>query len=669
METVINGIEQKFSLVSMLLEAKPAPNEALLKFKNLLEKDYMEYTRQDDALSEEAVALLEMQGILRDLETFVRNEDIYSKNAIALAGGFSSGKSTFCNNLFCTREISLPVKVTPSTAIPAYVISGKETKAWGLTSKGGKVDLGVDAYKQMDHEFLKSFQFNLKDLMPSVVIQTQMADTFEHICFIDTPGYNSAKTDDSYTSEDAQTSLMFIRQAKALFWFIGLKSTGTLTDNDVDFLNTVIAEAPEKRIYVVCNQADVKSQSACDEILDHVVEILDDNEIPYEGVAAYSSNKKTTYGYRGKSLEDFFAEMNRQNTDKKKDLQKRLKNLFRKHINADANLIQIDMEKSKALNKVILHFNSLMGDVENKIGDETAKARREAIVKGTSYSKKDEIFSAESVELIRRELALLRADLEKEIELYRKNKDAATELSKKMNDVVEDVFKNVRDNGDDAFVNIPAGSFTMGDDSGTRDVRPAHTVSLSAFKMKSTLVTQEEWRRVMGEESNSKFKGDSLPVEHVSYNDAVAFCNRLSERDGLTPCYDSKGKCHLDVNGYRLPTEAEWEYAALTCSELSLFECAWYKENSSGSTQPVAQKQDNALGLFDMLGNVHEWVNDGWSDYEGSSQVNPLVDNDEERVIRGGYFNSSEKACSVKARNLADADDNGLFIGFRVVRR
>ena len=161
-----------------------------------------------------------------------------------------------------------------------------------------------------------------------------------------------------------------------------------------------------------------------------------------------------------------------------------------------------------------------------------------------------------------------------------------------------------------------------------------------------------------------------LPVYGVSFLQATRFCNKLSEMEMLTPCYDDKGNCNFDVDGYRLPTEAEWEYAASSCRDIPLKNCAWYKDNSDGRVQPVAQKEENALGLFDMLGNVYEWVNDYWADYSSFVQMNPHGPaSGFERVIRGGSYKSNEKNCLVTARNMAEEDDTVMPIGFRVVRR
>src|SRR5262249_5522943 len=147
----------------------------------------------------------------------------------------------------------------------------------------------------------------------------------------------------------------------------------------------------------------------------------------------------------------------------------------------------------------------------------------------------------------------------------------------------------------------------------------------------------------------SKKKGQQLPVERLQWTEAARFCNKCSELEGLTPCYDLKTwQCHGEADGYRLPTEAEWEYACRAGSstrfgsvnsEGDLISFAWFKPHSAGTTHPVGQKAPNAWGLYDMQGNVWQWCNDYYGEdyYRHGPSDNPKGPADGQmRVLRGG---------------------------------
>ena len=194
---------------------------------------------------------------------------------------------------------------------------------------------------------------------------------------------------------------------------------------------------------------------------------------------------------------------------------------------------------------------------------------------------------------------------------------------------------------------------------------PKNTVS--SFYIAETEVTQALYKSVMGK-NPSGFAGESRPVEHVSWYDAVEFCNRLSEKEGLEKCYSGSGdktKCDFSKNGYRLPIEAEWEYAAKGGDRSGGFkysgsndigEVAWYWDNSDEQTHPVKSKKPNELGLYDMSGNVWEWCWDWYSD-SGTG-----------RVSRGGSWDYNAGHCSVSYRGYDNPSSTNVNLGFRLAR-
>jgi formylglycine-generating enzyme required for sulfatase activity len=249
--------------------------------------------------------------------------------------------------------------------------------------------------------------------------------------------------------------------------------------------------------------------------------------------------------------------------------------------------------------------------------------------------------------------------------------------------------------------NIPAGTFpmgcTLGDKECKSDELPLRNITLSPFQMGETEVTKAQYQAVMESIPSSLSNCSLCPEKGVSWFDAVVFCNRLSVALGLRPCYYSdsnftqiygkngnswaihnNGAAFRDISarGFRLPTEAEWEYAARGGNNSLIYSgsntagnVAWYDINSGGKSQSAKVKQGNGYGLFDMSGNVFEWCQDWYSTYTSSDQTNPVgPSTGVTRVLRGGAWFISVEYCRVSSRSHFFPSDNFNY-GFRVVRQ
>ncbi len=212
---------------------------------------------------------------------------------------------------------------------------------------------------------------------------------------------------------------------------------------------------------------------------------------------------------------------------------------------------------------------------------------------------------------------------------------------------------------------VPGSTFSMGDtfDEGVEDERPVHEVKLFDFYMATCPVTQAQWKCLMAENPSS-FVGDDHPVERVTLSDVQTFIDKLNAA--------SKSGLH-----FNLPSEAQWEYAARSGGKNELYAggrdpeaVAWFDENSSGGTAPVANKAPNGLGLYDMSGNVWEWCRDLYhSDaYRRHSKNDPVCTaGDTDRVIRGGSWNLDAWSARCSRRFRFDPELFGPALGFRVV--
>ena len=216
------------------------------------------------------------------------------------------------------------------------------------------------------------------------------------------------------------------------------------------------------------------------------------------------------------------------------------------------------------------------------------------------------------------------------------------------------------------MISVEGGSFVMGATSeqgsdAYNDEKPAHQVTLNDFYIGKYEVTQELWTAVMGSNPSS-FTGTNLPVESVSWDDCQTFISKLNELTGKT---------------FRLPTEAEWEYAARGGNKSkgykysgsnTIDDVAWYSSNSSSKTHEVGTKAPNELGIYDMSGNVYEWCSDWYGSYSTSAQVDPTgPSTGSYRVLRGGRWSNNARYCRVSNRGNDTPSNRYYGSGFRLV--
>ena len=257
------------------------------------------------------------------------------------------------------------------------------------------------------------------------------------------------------------------------------------------------------------------------------------------------------------------------------------------------------------------------------------------------------------------------------------------------------------------MIDIPAGSFMMGHEyrfdpdqpekvnKYYPDEQPVLRREVNAFQFGETTVTQKQYEKIAGRDNNrSAFKGGDLPVTNIGPYEITLYCNKLSRAAGLAVCYDEDAargsehylKCDFSKNGFRLPSEAEWEYACRAGTkshfhtgdtEKDLQKAGWYLGNSDGSTHPVAKKEPNVWGLYDMHGNVFEFCDDDWN--PGMSYGKYLTGNDtnlvfnyyhQMHVTRGGSWFNEPSVCRSAARSCFCSwpKMNGWYNGFRLAR-
>ncbi|MGL2475129.1 dynamin family protein [Helicobacter pylori] len=290
-------------------------NEGLEEYQSILDNEFLEFASGVDSLKEKEIALLTLQEIKKELQLVASYPSLFQKTIVAVGGGFSAGKSTFLNNLLGLK-LKLPEHIDPTTAIPTYCLKGKKEVLMGFSQNGGMVELPSLTF---DHQFLKSLGFNLKEIMPFMLLSAPSVP-FEFLCFIDTPGYNPGNQ--GYTGGDKQASKESLKHAKHILWLVSCERGGIESD-DLEFLQDLYEEG--KQVFIVLSRADRRAKSQLEEVAKQIKETLKDHGIEFLGICAYSATRYqeikefSEKSHVFNSLEEFLMKLN-QRSEKQNEI-------------------------------------------------------------------------------------------------------------------------------------------------------------------------------------------------------------------------------------------------------------------------------------------------------------------------------------------------------------
>ncbi len=342
------GLKERYNLIVRILNAKMR-NEGLEEYQSVLDNEFLEFSSGVDSLKEKEIALLTLQEIKKELQLVASYPSLFQKTIVAVGGGFSAGKSTFLNQLLGLK-LKLPENINPTTAIPTYCLKGKKEVLMGFSQNGGMVELPHLAF---DHQFLKSLGFNLKEIMPFMLLSAPSVP-FEFLCFIDTPGYNPSNQ--GYTDGDKQASKESLKHAKHILWLISCERGG-IEKSDLDYLQELYEEG--KQVFIVLSRADRHTKSQLEEIAIKIKETLEDHGIEFLGIGAYSATRyQEIKEFSEKSpvfdsLEKFLTKLNKK-SEKQNEILSVLYNVhlaYEKAIEQDADQFKL---YQKALHSIKL---------------------------------------------------------------------------------------------------------------------------------------------------------------------------------------------------------------------------------------------------------------------------------------------------------------------------
>ncbi len=394
------GLKERYDLIARILNAK-MKNEGLEEYQSVLDNEFLEFASGVDSLKEKEIALLALQEIKKELQLVASYPSLFQKSMVAVGGGFSAGKSTFLNNLL-DLKLKLPEDINPTTAIPVYCLKGKKEVLMGRSQNGGMVEL---PHLTFDHQFLDSLGFNLKEIMPSMLLSAPSVP-FEFLCFIDTPGYNSSNQ--GYTEGDKQASKESLKHAEHILWLISCERGG-IEKSDLDYLQELYEEG--KQVFIVLSRADSRTKRQLEEIAEKIKETLEDNGIEFLGIGAYSSTRyQEIKEFSEKSpvfdsLEKFLMKLNKK-SEKQNEI---LSVLYNVHL-AYEKAIEQDADRFKRYQKAL---HSIKLDLMQKGFDDFSDASFNKIESLKKEFSEQERSKRESLEQLNEVINLFKKSIDK----------------------------------------------------------------------------------------------------------------------------------------------------------------------------------------------------------------------------------------------------------------
>ena len=303
-------------------------------FGALLANDYRNFASRDN-YPEEANAYADLRSIFAKLGELRMAPRLARRNICAVAGSFSSGKSSFLNTLI--GEDILPTKITPTTSIPTYIIHvGRASGVDAFNHYGGAVEIDGGTFKEMTHDFRKHHKVELKRLVHRVSIYTQALSSWGNVAFIDTPGYSNPEDRGSGGTEhrDEDIALANVLKSQFLIWVVDCEK-GTLSEQDIHFIRKFVEERAgdvDGKLYLVLNKGDKKDEKDRQDILQVAEEIASANEILFAGIGVYSSHQEKWYANEGLSFDEFLQAVDQAQSSATTGLEAAVEEIFQRYI-------------------------------------------------------------------------------------------------------------------------------------------------------------------------------------------------------------------------------------------------------------------------------------------------------------------------------------------------